>query len=158
MLITFFSPFGVYYGIKLAREREYQKHRKIQNSIFILCITGLLALETLIRFSGGSGSLASESDYYHTGFFKITLTSHIIVAVLTYLLWTVLVLVSNRKFRKSLPGTVRFSQGNGLCDFDRAGIYGCFCFSCVFDDSESGLIFKFFVTNFRRSRICFFTL
>lgn len=115
MLITFFSPFGVYYGMKLARERQYQKHRKIQNSIFILCITGLLALETLIRFSGGSGSLASESDYYHTGFFKITLTSHIIVAVLTYLLWTVLVLVSNRKFRKSLPGKLSgFHRGMGF--------------------------------------------
>jgi|SRR5699024_3806994 len=104
--LTLFSPFGVYYGIKIARKKEYNSHRKIQNIIFLLCVVGVLALEGLIRYSGGSGSLATKSEYYGTSFFSITLISHIIVAVLTYLLWAILIIFSNRKYRKTLPGKI----------------------------------------------------
>ena len=104
LLLTFFSPFAVYYGVKLAKRRNYKAHRKIQNSIFIICVIGVLALEGLIRFAGGSGSLASESSYYTTTFFKIILYSHIIVAVLSYLIWAILIVLSNAKYQKSLPG------------------------------------------------------
>jgi len=104
LLLTLFSPFGVYYAVKLAKKRDYKTHRKIQNIIFFICVLGVLALEILIRYSGGSGSLASNSEYYGTSFFTITLVSHILVAVLTYLLWTILVILSNRKYQKTLPG------------------------------------------------------
>lgn len=104
LVITLFSPFGVYYGVKLAKKKNYKTHRKIQNIIFIICIVGVLALEGLINSGGGSGSLASKSVYYDTRFFKYTLFSHIIVAVLSYLLWTVLIIVSNLSFQKKLPG------------------------------------------------------
>lgn len=104
LLLTLFSPFGVYYGIKLARNNDHKKHRKVQNIIFLLCVVGLLALEGLIRYSGGSGSIAKESVHYDKSFFKITLFSHIIVAVLTYLLWTILIIFSNLNFQKKLPG------------------------------------------------------
>ncbi|HLV92673.1 MAG TPA: DUF420 domain-containing protein [Aequorivita sp.] len=108
MLLTLISPFGVYYAVKLAKKQDYTGHRKFQNIIFFICVLGVLALEVLIRYSGGSGSLASKSNYYGTGFFTFTLVSHIIVAVLTYLLWTVLIIISNRKFQKTLPG--KFSK------------------------------------------------
>lgn len=108
MLLTLISPFGVYYGVQLARKKDYKTHRKIQNIIYFICVLGVLALEVLIRYSGGSGSLASNSEYYGTNFFTITLVSHIIIAVLTYLLWTILIFLSNRKFQKSLPG--KFSK------------------------------------------------
>ncbi len=104
LLLTIFSPFGVYYGINLSKKKDYHSHKKTQNIIFYLCVIGVLALEGLIRYSGGSGSLAAKSDYYETSFFTFTLISHIFVAVLTYLLWTVLIILSNRKFKKSLPG------------------------------------------------------
>ncbi|WP_310993735.1 DUF420 domain-containing protein [Aequorivita marina] len=108
LLLTLFSPFGIYYGVSLAKKKEYKTHRKIQNTIFLICVLGVLALEVLIRYSGGSGSLASKSDYHGSSFFTITLVSHIIVAVLTYLLWTILIILSNRKFQKNLPG--KFSK------------------------------------------------
>lgn len=104
LLLTLFSPFGLYYGVKLAKKKDYVAHKKIQNIIFIICVLGVLSLEILIRYSGGSGSLASESNYYGTGFFTAILVSHILVAVLTYILWTVLIIMSNRKFQKTLPG------------------------------------------------------
>jgi len=108
LLLTLVSPFGLYYGATIARKKKYTSHRKIQNIIFIICVIGVLALEGLIRSAGGSGSLASESKYYGTSFFTITLVSHIIVAVSTYLTWAVLIILSNRKFQSSLPG--KFSK------------------------------------------------
>lgn len=104
LLLTFFSPFGVYYAIKLARKKEHANHKRMQNIIFMVCVLGVLALEILIRFSGGSGSLVSESKHYSTTYFTVILVSHIVVAVLTYLLWTALILLSNRKYQKALPG------------------------------------------------------
>lgn len=105
LLLTFFSPFAVYSAITKAKQKQYKTHRKLQNVIFIICVLGVLALEGLIRAQGGSGSLASESAYYQTSFFKITLYSHIIVAVLSYLVWTVVIILSNSKFQNTLPGT-----------------------------------------------------
>ena len=108
MLLTLLSPFGVYYAVTLAKKKDYKRHKKIQNITFYISVLGVLALEILIRYSGGSGSLASNSAYYGTSFYTITLVSHIFVAVLTYLLWTILLILSNRKFRSSLPG--KFSK------------------------------------------------
>ncbi|MCO5268705.1 MAG: DUF420 domain-containing protein [Brumimicrobium sp.] len=118
LIITLFSPFGVYYGIKLAKKKDYQSHRKIQNIIFIVCVVGVLALEGLINSAGGSGSIASESVYYDTKFFKYTLFSHIIVALLTYLIWFVLIVISNIGYRKSLPGKLsKFHKKTGILTF-----------------------------------------
>ncbi|HLW14579.1 MAG TPA: DUF420 domain-containing protein [Flavobacteriaceae bacterium] len=108
MLLTLLSPFGVYYAVTLAKKKDYKRHKKIQNFVFYISVLGVLGLEMLIRYSGGSGSLTSNSAYYGTSFFTITLVSHILVAVLTYILWTVLIILSNRKFKKSLPG--KFSK------------------------------------------------
>lgn len=118
LFITLFSPFGVYYGIKLARKKDYKSHRRIQNIIFIVCVVGVLALEGLINSSGGSGSIASESAYYNTKFFKYTLFSHIIVAILSYLIWFVLIVISNISYRKSLPGKLsKFHKKTGIIIF-----------------------------------------
>lgn len=106
LIITLAAPFGVFYGVKLARKKAYGTHRKIQNLIFLICVVGVLALEALIKSSGGSGSIAKESVYYETQFFRYTLFSHIVVAILSYLLWAVLILISNLKFKKSLPGNL----------------------------------------------------
>jgi len=108
LIITLFSPFGVYYGVKLAKNKNYKSHQKIQNIIFFVCVVGVLSLEGLITSAGGSGSLTSQSVYYKTIFFRYTLFSHIIVAVLSYLIWTFLIVVSNIYYQKKLPG--RFSN------------------------------------------------
>lgn len=110
LMLTLISPFGIYYGARVARQMEFRKHRRIQNIIYIICFIGVLFLEGLIRFSGGSGSIASQSAYYGTSLFNFTLTSHIIVAVITYLLWTYQVIQSNLKFRKTLPGRLSISH------------------------------------------------
>lgn len=118
LIITLFSPFGVYYGIKLARKKNYESHRKIQNIIFVICVVGVLTLEGLINSSGGSGSLASESIYYNTIFLKYTLFSHIIIAILSYFIWLVLIVVSNIAYHKNLPGKLsKFHKKTGIIIF-----------------------------------------
>lgn len=104
LLLNLIAPFAVYYAISLAKQKDYNAHKRIHNVVYIVCVLGVLALEGLIRFSGGSGSLAENSSYSGTTFFKILLVAHIIGAVLTYLLWTFQVIISNRKFLKKLPG------------------------------------------------------
>lgn len=104
LVITLSSPIGVYLGVNAAKKKDFKSHRKIQNVIFIICVLGVLVLEGLIKSVGGSGSLASQSDYYGTNFFKYTLFSHIIVAILSYLIWAILIVVSNIAYTKSLPG------------------------------------------------------
>lgn len=104
MVLTLLTPFAVKYGIKIAKRKNFKTHRKIQNFIFLVCLIGLFILEGLINYSGGSGSIASGSKYYKTPFFSITLYSHIIVAILTYVLWAFQILISNFKYRKTLPG------------------------------------------------------
>lgn len=104
MLITLISPFAVYYGIQYARKKDFAKHKKVQGIIFLVCILGLFSLEGLIRYSGGSGSIAQNSEHYGTAYFTLILTSHIIVATLSYILWAILIFRARRKYTKELPG------------------------------------------------------
>jgi len=104
MLLTLFSPFAVYYAVTLAKKNKFKTHRKIQNIVFFIGIGGVVLLEGLIRYEGGSGSIASQSSYYEHDFFKKILIAHIIGAVLTYLLWIFLIIISTIKFQKNLPG------------------------------------------------------
>lgn len=104
MLLTFLAPFGAYYAVTLAKKKEYKRHRKIQNLVFYISLGGVLLLEGLIRYSGGSGSLAAQSSYAEHDFYINFLIAHIIGAVLTYLLWIFLIITSNVKFQKKLPG------------------------------------------------------
>lgn len=108
LLLTVISPFVLYYAQQVAKKKDYLKHQKLQNIIYTICVLGVLSLEVLIRFSGGSGSLASTGRYYGTTLFFLVLASHILVAVGSYCLWTFLIIASNRKFRKELPG--KFSK------------------------------------------------
>lgn len=104
MALTLAVPFLVFKGVKFAKNKDYITHRKWQNWIFIISMLGLFGLEGLIQSSGGSGSIASQSSYYDTSYFKPILFAHILGAMLTYLLWTIQIIVSNISFKKSLPG------------------------------------------------------
>ncbi|MCO5235608.1 MAG: DUF420 domain-containing protein [Chitinophagaceae bacterium] len=106
LVLTLISPFVSLYAVSFIKKGNYKIHMVIQKRLFLACIISLLVLEGLIRFSGGSGSLVSNSNYVNTSFFKSILSAHIIGAVLTYVVWGVLVFTSNRKYKHSdLPGS-----------------------------------------------------
>lgn len=104
LIVTLVAPIFSYYAIKKARQRDLKTHKKIQTLVYAVCIVAILVLELLIRFSGGSGSMFKDSSHADNPVFKTILIAHIIGAVLTYILWTFLIIKSRRKFHKTLPG------------------------------------------------------
>lgn len=108
LAISIAAPFIALAAVFLARRREFTRHRFVQNLLFGICVTGVIALEITIRFSGGSGSLIRQSPYFESPWFKYLLVFHIIGAVLTYIIWGYLIFASNMKFKRTLPG--RFSK------------------------------------------------
>ncbi|QBO59382.1 DUF420 domain-containing protein [Chryseobacterium salivictor] len=110
LVITLLAPAFSYYAIKKAREKDYKTHKKIQTLVYVFCIAAVLVLELLIRFSGGSGSMFKDSSHADNPVFKTLLAAHITGAVLTYILWTFLMIKSRRKFKKTLPGKFSVSH------------------------------------------------
>ncbi|WHF52536.1 DUF420 domain-containing protein [Chryseobacterium gotjawalense] len=104
LVVTLIAPAFSYYAIKKARQKDYKTHKKIQTFVYAFCTAAVLVLELLIRFSGGSGSMFKDSSHADNPVFKTILTAHITGAVLTYILWTFLMIKSRRKFEKTLPG------------------------------------------------------
>lgn len=105
--IAILAPIAAMYAASLIRKGKYKKHIRIQKTIFWICIVAVLLFEVYIRISGGSGSLIKESIYTDTNFFKLILRLHIGGAILTYLLWIAMVIISSRKYKmaKKLPGS-----------------------------------------------------
>lgn len=104
LLVTIIAPIICYHAIAKARKGEFNSHKKIQTGVYILCMSSVIVLEILIRMSGGSGSISSESSHSHKRIYKTIMMIHIIGAVVTYILWTYLIVKSNRTFQKTLPG------------------------------------------------------
>ena len=107
LVVTLIAPVFSYYAIRKAKQKDFATHKKTQTLVYAFCIASILVLELLIRFSGGSGSMFKDSSHANNPVFKTILTAHIIGAVLTYIIWTYLIIKSRRKFEKTLPG--RFS-------------------------------------------------
>ena len=104
LIVTLVAPVFSYYAIKKARQKDFKTHKKIQTIVYAFCIAAVLVLELLIRFSGGSGSMFKDSSHVDNPVFKTILIAHIIGAVLTYIVWTFLIIKSRLKFQKTLPG------------------------------------------------------
>lgn len=105
LLLTLISPFISLYAVSFIKKGDARKHIQIQKRLYAACIVALLTLEGLIRYSGGSGSLVANGSYAETYIFKFILPAHIIGAVLTYILWTFLLIVSIRYYKNNrLPG------------------------------------------------------
>jgi putative membrane protein len=124
LALTLVSPFIALYAVKFIKKGALAKHQLWQRSLFIVCMIALIVLEMQIRYSGGSGSIVKHSSYYGTTLFKTILFAHIIGAVLTYIIWGYLVIISTIKARKKecLPGN--FSKTHRL--LGKLTIFGLF--------------------------------
>lgn len=136
LILSILAPFIALYAVSLIKAKKYNEHVRIQKRLFWACILGVLILELQVRVSGGSGSLVQDSAYLQSPFFKGILIAHIIGAVLTYIVWAVMLFISNRKYKKSktLPGI--FSKTHRKLGY--ATIAGLFytgitaCIVCLF--------------------------
>ncbi len=104
LLLNLLAPVAVYAAARTAARFNYEKHKRYQLAIFMVCVIAVIVLEGLIRFSGGSGSLMRNSSYAGTGIYAFVLITHIIGAVLTYALWAYQIIFSLRAYRTQLPG------------------------------------------------------
>lgn len=98
------APGVAIYSVRRAKQRRYVQHRNLQLALLAFCWLAVLLLELKIRSSGGSGALIKSAATEYQGMARQLLLIHIGVAVLTYGLWTALVVLSWRRFRTQLPG------------------------------------------------------
>lgn len=103
-LATLVAPVAALVSVRLAKKRRYVQHRNLQLALLCFCWLAVLALETKIRLAGGSGALIRSAPTEYQALARRALLVHIGGAVLTYGLWTGLLVVSWRRFRTTLPG------------------------------------------------------
>ena len=104
LIVSLLAPVMVWLGARLAAARVFDRHKLVQTVVLCVGWGAVLALETDIRLAGGSGSLIEKSASTYAGPARLALGIHITGAVLTYLLWTWLAVVSRRRFNQQLPG------------------------------------------------------
>lgn len=136
-LATLLAPVVSLVNYRLARRRRFDAHRRLQVGLLIFCWAAVLGLELDIRLSGGSGSVIAGALPSYQPFARQLLLVHISAAVATYVLWTVLAIVSTRRFGRQLPG--RFSSMHRRLGWS---VFGGLVFTAV---SATGMYFLTFV-------------
>ena len=104
-LVTVAAPIVCFWSVRLVRKKEFQKHCRVQTILLSVCVLAVLLLEGRIRMAGGAGALVAGSRYADTSVFRTVAAIHIGGAVLTYIAWIWLVVVSRRAFGRTLPGS-----------------------------------------------------
>lgn len=125
-VITLAAPIVVYASLRFVRRGDHDAHRRTQAVLLCFCWIAVLALEIRIRVAGGSGSLVERAPESLRGRAQQLLLVHIGGAVLTYGVWTWLVVASWRRYGARLPGT--FSRRHR-----RLGklVFGGLCFTAA---------------------------
>jgi hypothetical protein len=102
---TLAAPLLALLSFRVARRRGYTRHRNLQTGVLALCWSTVLAFELRLRIGGGAGALLRGSSPEWYPWARALLACHVTAAVITYLAWTWLAIVSWRRFRGQLPGT-----------------------------------------------------
>lgn len=102
---TLAAPLLALFSFRLARARAYTRHRNLQTGVLALCWTTVLSFELRLRLGGGAGAMlrAASPEWY--AWARALLACHVTGAVLTYIAWAWLAVVSWRRFGERLPGT-----------------------------------------------------
>lgn len=103
--VTLAAPVVTWLSIRRAKARAFERHRRLQVGLLVVCWVAVLLLEVKIRLAGGSGSLVATASPEYRGLARALLGAHITGAVATYALWTWLAVVSWRRFQGVLPGS-----------------------------------------------------
>lgn len=101
---TLATPFILVWAIRLAQQRQLEKHRLVQTLLLAVLLVAVALFEVDVRLSGGSGSLMKGSSYAGTGLLRGITLAHVLANVVTFIAWLVLVVKSRRRFNTELPG------------------------------------------------------
>jgi hypothetical protein len=136
-VVTLIAPLVSLFAFRAAGAGRYELHRKVQLATLAVCFAAVVALEVCIRLAGGSGSLLATAPPQWARAARVFLGVHIVTAVITYLAWLVLAVMSLRRYRGTLPGG--FSRSHR-----RAGwlVFSGLCFTAL---SATGMYVLAFV-------------
>lgn len=98
----------VFYNWKLARSRQYARHKALQISLAILLGAVVGLFEYNLRLQGGIFAATAASSYAGTGTLNFWIYLHTFFAITTLVVWTGLIVVSLRRF-PSPPASGPFS-------------------------------------------------
>ena len=98
------APFLMTQALRLAAQRRYRAHRRLQVGVLLGAIVAVVLLEGSIRF-GHAVDAFTVSAYYGTATLAGLFAIHLAVAVPTFIGWCVLAILSWRRFTGVLPGS-----------------------------------------------------
>ena len=98
------APFIMTQALRLAAQRRYYAHRRLQVGVLLGVLVAVLLLEGSIRF-GHAVDAFTVSAYYGTATMAGLFAVHLAVAVPTIIGWFVLAVLSWRRFPGVLPGS-----------------------------------------------------
>lgn len=78
-------------AVRFARRGQYVRHRNLQTGLLGALLLAVIAFEVDIRASGGTQAFMAESPYLGTAFLTWLLRIHVLIAVVTFGVWSVLV-------------------------------------------------------------------
>lgn len=99
------TPFLLTYSFRLAAAGRLDAHRRFQVSLLSVLLVAIVLFEIDVRLAGGSGSLMAGSSYAGTTGLRLLSLTHVLGAVATFLTWSVMTVLSLRRFRQILPGS-----------------------------------------------------
>ena len=109
-VIVALLPFLIFGAISLAKNNNYQAHESVQKLLFVVTVIVVAFFEYGVRVEGGYKNLMEGSSVGHN-YFIYVLIFHIIISVVTLVLW-VMTLYSAKRYKKqsTLPG--RYSEAH----------------------------------------------
>lgn len=103
-VIVALLPFLIFGAILLAKKKNYQAHESVQKLLFVVTVIVVAFFEFGVRVAGGYKNLMEGSSVGHN-YFIYVLIFHIIISVVTLILWMMTLYYGKRyKKQKTLPG------------------------------------------------------
>jgi putative membrane protein len=81
-----------------ARQKKYPQHRGIQLWLGSILGVAVILFEVDLKMSGGMAELTKDSPYFDTALLNGWIYGHTLVAILTTIIWVVLIIMSLRRF------------------------------------------------------------
>ena len=97
-------PFLIFWAISLAKKKNYRAHESVQKLLFTISVIVVGFFEFGVRMEGGYKNLMEGSSVSHD-YLLYVLIFHIIISVITLILW-VMTLYTAKRYKKqsTLPG------------------------------------------------------
>jgi putative membrane protein len=118
-LVTFYFgilPLLMGIAIFMAVKKRYELHYKMQLSIFVLTLLVVGVFEVGVRISGGFSAFMEQSNA-NTTFMIIFLLVHILIALATVVLYSILIYSAIKQFRLNSAPIVQSHKKLGMIVF-----------------------------------------